>query len=172
MSVVIRHGSLAILLLASCAHPNRPTIAGAELYAQHGALARDGHVALAGSDAKPVDVRYGQLLVSDDAQLTVAVDALVKNCPDQPEDETSVCALADLRDRRFRVVDQTVPSSARAVDDDDLGFRGKLLITGLAIAAPLTYGVAACNFPGCRALFGVPLGLDALFLVIGLVGLH
>jgi hypothetical protein len=161
-----------VLVVASCAHPNRPTIAGAELYANLDALARYGHVALAGSNTKPVEVRYGQLLVTEDAQLTVAVDALVRNCPAQQIDETNMCPLADLQDRRFRVVDQPRPSPAVADDNTGLSFRAKFGIAGVAIALPLTYGVVACGFPGCQPLFGVPLALDAVFMLFGLVGMH
>ena len=45
-----------------------------------------------------------------------------------------------------------------------------LVVIGLAVAATggLVYGVATCEFPGCKAVFGVPLvlfGTSALFLL-------
>jgi len=65
-----------------------------------------------------------------------------------------------------------VPARAtpRAADDDGVSFRGKALLAGLVIGAPLTFGVASCDFAGCQALFGVPLVLDVCFLALATLG--
>lgn len=164
--------SVALALAVSgCTHAGRPTITGAALYGQLVPLSRFGRATVQGSDAHPVVVHYGQLLVADVG--TYALDELVKNCPEQQFDDTGVCLLESQLDTRFRVYDTPKDATSTAHRNDrGLSWRGKATITGLVLAAPLALGVATCDFAGCQALFGVPLALDALFVIVLYTGLH
>lgn len=63
--------------LASCAHPARPVVAGADLYAKLDELADHGKVTLTSTEAKPVVVKFGQVLQTEDARETYALEMLV-----------------------------------------------------------------------------------------------
>jgi hypothetical protein len=76
------------------------------------------------------------------------------------------CTLALLLDQRFTVLDH-LPDH-KAPDDQSSSIVASVVVIGLGVAvtAGLIYGVATCEFEGCRAVFGVPLvliGGGALF---------
>ncbi len=159
------------MLAVGCARPSqRPTISGAQLYAQLPALLLEGQVMV---DAPPpVNVRTDQVLVTPDRTQMFDVQTLVANCPASLDPAEPVCMLAALRDLRFEVHDtppiRDLPKPAE--EPSALGYHGTLLVVALAIAAPLTYGVATCEFDGCKAIFGLGLTFDALGLLVLAIG--
>ncbi len=156
----------AVLLAFACAHPAAPTISGAELYAQVGALRADGR-ATVGS----LEVRRDQYLVASSTDQVFAVDQVLARCTGAGLDADPDCTLALVRDLRFRVVDRAPTPSTRKADDG-MSAQHKAQLISLAVAAPLTYGAFACNFAGCWAIFTVPLVLDAAFLLIATFGMR
>lgn len=153
--------------VTACAHPARPTITGAELYAQLPTLQSTG-VATLGA----VSVRKGQVLTTRSQAQTFLVDQLIDRCHGGDPAQDVDCTLALLLDQRFTVLDHPPDHAARKADPDDRSgsIVASAAVIGLAVAATagLIYGVATCEFEGCKAVFGVPLvliGGGALFLL-------
>lgn len=158
---------MLVAFVVGCAHrPAGPTVTGAMLYSHVEALRVHGRVMIE-AGAKPIEVRGEQFLVTADQVFVVS--QIVENCRGGEPELDVDCALALLRDRRFVVRDQP-PQPRAQPGEDELSIRAKLGLTALAIAIPLTYGVATCEFEDCRAIFGLGLALDALGLVILTVG--
>jgi hypothetical protein len=168
---VPRRVLLAVTLAAGCAHRPVPTVAGADLYAQVQALQARGRVTVPASPA-PMEVRDDQVLVSaDGGSQAFEVRAIIDRCHGGDPERDVECTLALLRGQRFRVEDVMPTRDApRSTANDRSSGRGKVLLGAIAIAAPLTYGVARCDFPGCQAVFGIPLALGAGFLLIAMLG--
>src|ERR1700689_2196289 len=99
----------------SCAHPARPTITGAELYAQLAALRDNGRVTIGA-----IEVRRDQYLVTlgEDRQV-FPVESTVAGCHGGDADADVDCTLALLRAQRFAVMD-TVADAKHAHDDSGL----------------------------------------------------
>lgn len=166
--------AIVVVLASACAHPLRPTIRATDLRAKVDELVAHGHVTVPGSDGSQVVVRDGQVLVTDDRRQTIALDLLTAHCDGPTEntaaDDRPVCMLDDYAARRFRVYDKgKIPPPSRTEADDrgdgGLGTGGKLVLGAIVIAVPLTIGVVKCDGDACKALFGVPLGLDGLVLL-------
>ena len=153
----------AIALVAACSHSSRPTVTGAELYAQLQPL-RDSGQATVGA----VAIRTGQVLTAGDQ--TFVVEQVIQNCHGGDPTTDVDCTLALLLDKRFTVLDQMPPQKTVGASHED---RSRSIVTsvvviGLGVAAVggLVYGIATCEFPGCKYVFGVPLvfiGGAALF---------
>jgi hypothetical protein len=153
------------VVAAACGHPARPTVTGADLYAQVHTL-QDTGVASIGSIA----VRKGQVLTT--GTQTFVVEQVIDKCHGGDPANDVDCALALLLDQRFTVMDRAPAGHARGGDHEDQSrsMISSVVIIGLGVAAVggLIYGIAACDFPGCKYVFGVPLvfiGAGALFMV-------
>lgn len=158
---------LLAVLLAGCSHA-RPTVAGRDLYAQVQTLQAAGQVTI-GS----IVVRRDQTLVTTSSRQPFGVAQLVERCRGGDPALDVDCTLALLVAEHFTVHDH--PPTAREVrsaarEDRSGSALASIAVVGLAVAATggLVYGVATCEFPGCKAVFGVPLvliGGAALFLL-------
>lgn len=153
--------------VTACAHPVRPTITGAELYAQLHTLQSTGEATVGA-----VSVRKGQVLTTRSQAQTFLVDQLIDKCRGGDPAQDVDCTLALLLDQRFTVLDRWPDHKTRKADPDDQSSSilasAVVIGLGVAVTAGLIYGVATCEFEGCRAVFGVPLvliGGSALFLL-------
>lgn len=154
-------------LTAACARPARPTVTGAELYAHVQALRDTGQVTLGA-----VSVRKAQILTTGPDGQSFEVAQVIEHCRGGDPAAEVDCTLALLLDQRFAVVDRIperrAPNAPRP-DRSGSALTAVVVIgLGLAAAGGLVYGVATCEFPGCKAVFGVPLvlvGTFSLFLL-------
>ncbi len=151
--------ALALTVLASaCAHAARPTISGAQLYAQVQVLQTTGQ-AVVGS----VPVRKGQVLTTGSEGQTFLVEQVIENCHGGDPASEVDCTLALLLEQRFIVSDHAPSQRGAPVAHEDRSgsmlTAGVVIGLGVAAAAGLIYGVATCEFAGCKAVFGVPLVL-------------
>jgi hypothetical protein len=115
-------------------------------------------------------VRKGQVLTTGGQ--TFVVDQVIDRCRGGDPAVDVDCALALLLDQRFTVMDHAPRGhTAKAEHEDRSGAIATSVVVvglGLAAAGGLVYGVATCEFAGCKAVFGVPLvfiGAGALFLL-------
>jgi hypothetical protein len=155
----------------ACAHPNPPTVTGGELYAQLQAL-RDTGTATVGR----VVVRRTQVLTTGGDGQSFLIEQVIEHCRGgDPHDDVD-CALALLIDQRFMVVDhlprgRAVRPEGGYATEATRSIATAVVIVGLSVAAVggLVYGLATCEFPGCKAVFGVPLifGGGALLFTLG-----
>lgn len=153
--------------LGACAHPPRPVIAGRELYAKLDELADHGQVTLRSTEAKPVVVKFGQVLETEDARESYALDVLVKNCRGEPVDDSGTCLLEELQGQRFRVFEKQVEKVPKGTPENTGLSRGwAIFLVGVGVAVPLTAGLVACDSDDCKALMGVGLGADALAVLL------
>lgn len=158
---------LLVVMLVACGRAHRPTISGAELYAQVVPLRDTGAVTI-----RDITVRKEQALVTSSQQFLVA--QLIEGCKGGDPAAEVDCALALLVAENFEVLDHLREARRNKEPGED---RSRSAITsgvvlGLAAAATagLVYGVVTCEFEGCKAVFGVPLvfiGGGALFLLVG-----
>jgi hypothetical protein len=155
------------VLGSACAHPARPTVTGAELYARIGALRDAGEVTIGA-----VSVRKSQVLVTGRQGQAFYVEQVIESCRGGDPAADVDCTLALLLDQRFTVHDRmpTLKGTKAEREDRSRSLLTSLVVVGafVAIAGGLGYGVATCEFPGCKAVFGVPLvliGGSALFLL-------
>jgi hypothetical protein len=159
---------LVVMLVACGGRARHPTITGAELYAQVGALRETGMTTLRG-----VTIRKDQALATSSQQFLVA--QLIDGCKGGDPAADVDCALALLVAESFEVLDRLREGTLKKEPGED---RSRSAITsgvvlGLAAAATagLVYGVATCEFEGCKAVFGVPLvlvGGGVLFALLAL----
>jgi hypothetical protein len=159
---------VAISIASACAHPQRPTITGRELYAQIPALRDTGRVTIG-----PVEVRKSHVLTTVPAGQAFRVEQVIDQCHGGDPEHDVDCTLALLLDQRFTVSDRLPQRRGPAPDRLDRPDRSGSFLTavgviglGAAAVGGLVYGIATCDFPGCRAVFGVPLvfvGGAALF---------
>lgn len=157
-------------LAAACAHPARPTVTGAELYAHVQALRDTGQATLGA-----IVVRKAQVLTTGPEGQSFEVAQVIDHCRGGDPAAEVDCTLALLLDQRFAVVDRIPERRAPKAPRPDRSDRSGSALTavvviglGLAATGGLVYGVATCEFPGCKAVFGVPLvliGTSALFLL-------
>lgn len=154
-------------LVAACAHPARPTVTGAELYAHVQALRDTGQATLGA-----VSVRTAQILTTGPDGQSFEVAQVIEHCRGGDPTAEVDCTLALLLDQRFAVVDRIperrAPKPARPDRSGSALTAAVVVGLGLAATGGLVYGVATCEFPGCKAVFGVPLvliGTSALFLL-------
>lgn len=152
-------------IAAACGHPARPTVTGAELYAQVHTLQDTGQATI-GSIA----VRKGQVLTTSGQ--TFVVEQVIDKCHGRDPAADVDCTLALLLDQRFTVIDHLPLGHTVKADHEDQSrsIVASVAVIGLGVAAigGLVYGVATCEFAGCKAVFGVPLvliGGGALFLL-------
>lgn len=153
------------LIVAACAHPARPTVTGAELYAQVHALQDTGQATI-----RSISIRKGQVLAT--GEQTFVVEQVIDKCHGDAPAADVDCTLALLLDQRFAVLDHM--PQGRTVkakhEDQSRSIVASVVVVGLGVAAVggLVYGVATCEFAGCKAVFGVPLvliGGGALFML-------
>lgn len=143
--------SMLVLALAACGHA--PAVTGAELYAQVHTLQATGR-ATVGS----LTVRKDQVLTTDDQ--IFEVQQVIERCHGGDPGADVDCTLALLLDKRFTVLDHAPHVHEAHPAHDQSGpllSSGAVIVLGLAAIGGLAYGVAACDFPGCRAVFGVPI---------------
>lgn len=163
--------ALAMIVLsasaAGCARPTRPTVTGAELYARIQAI-RDTGQATIGS----VSIRKDQVLTTGPGGQSFGVAQVIEKCRGGDPAGDVDCTLALLLDQQFLVMDYPPEHKPVAADREDrsASVLSSVAVVGLATAAVggLVYGVATCEFPGCEAVFGVPLvlvGGAALFVL-------
>jgi hypothetical protein len=98
------------------------------------------------------------VLVSGDQEFVV--EQVIDRCRGGDPTGDVDCTLALLLDQRFTVLDH---APARHGPTPDRADRSGAAITsgvviGIAVAAAggLVYGIATCDFPGCKYVFGVP----------------
>ena len=155
---------LLVLVALACGGAPRPTVTGAELYSRVEALHATG-AATVGA----ITIRREQMLVRDGQ--TFVVSQVIENCRGGDAAHDLDCALALLLDQRFTVVDHAPDAKSSAHGEDRSGSAlSAVAVVALGVAATggLVYGVATCSFPGCKAVFGVPLvfiGGAALFML-------
>lgn len=160
---------VAIALTAGCMHAAPPTISGADLYAQVQVLRAQGHVTVTASP-DPLEVRTDQVLVSaDGVSQAFEISQIIERCHGGEPELDVECTLALLRGQRFRV-ENTMPTHDQPRASGRTSSSGKVVLGAIAIGAPLTYGVARCDFPGCQVIFGVPLALGACLLALATLG--
>jgi len=159
---------LALCAIASaCTHPARPTVTGAELYARLRVLRDTGRATVG-----PVLITKSQVLTTGREGQAFLVEQVIENCRgDDPAGDVD-CTLALLLDQRFTVLERMPTPRSPKLDREDRSGSIALsvvVVSGyLAAVGGLVYGVATCEFPGCKAVFGVPLvlvGGSALFLL-------
>lgn len=157
--------ALALTLAAACARSPRPTITGAELYAQIQVLRDTGRVTIGA-----VSIRKDQVLTTGAAGQTFVVQQVIDRCHGGDPTQDVDCTLALLLDQHFTVMDHAPEGRpVRAEGEDRSGSAlTAVVVVGLGVAAlgGLGYGVATCEFAGCEVVFGVPLvliGGTALF---------
>lgn len=159
--------SLFLALLIGCAHGPRTSIAGADLYAQVKTLQANGRIVVTANTGQ-IEVARSQVLVidGDPPQVYVIAD-IIENCRGGSPVDDPDCTLALLYNQRFLVRNEAPKPRKRPGEQEEDSPMVKFTIASVAIAAPLTWGVATCEFDGCKWIFGIPLGLDALlFLVV------
>lgn len=159
---------LASLALAACTRPARPTVSGADLYAQVTALRDAGRISVAAPD-HPIEVRREQVLIADRTSQVFVIEQLIERCRGGAPELDVDCALALVRDQRFRVVDHAPDAPETRAERARLPPRLAIALVTGAIAVPLVWGVSTCDFPGCKAVFGFPLALDAGAFVVGMM---
>jgi hypothetical protein len=174
----------AVMAVAACARPARPTIIGADLYAQVQRLQAAGEVELPAAPTGTLHVGTGHwLATATSAPQVFSVRELIAGCRGGDPEQDLDCTLALLGEQRFTVLTRP-PAPARSVadpDDPDGADRAGVLagvppvvvgalVTG-AIGAPLIYGLTVCEFPGCKVVFGLPLAFDAVALLLILAAL-
>jgi hypothetical protein len=152
-------------MAAACGHPARPTVTGAELYAQVHTLQDTGQAAI-----RSIAVRKGQVLTTGGQ--TFLVEQVIDRCQGGDPTADVDCTLTLLLDQRFTVLDHLPKGPAVKADHEDQSrsMVSSVAVVGAVVAAlgGLVYGVATCDFPGCQAVFGVPIvfiGGGALFLL-------
>jgi hypothetical protein len=129
------------------------------------------------------EVRHAQRLLAKDPEASLdlttgsrgqafLVDQVIEKCRGGDPARDVDCTLALLLDQRFTVMDHLPArrSVTETGEDQRRSIVTVVVVIGLGVAAMggLAYGVATCEFPGCRAVFGVPLvliGGGALFLL-------
>jgi hypothetical protein len=157
--------SISITIASACAHPARPTITGRELYAQIPALRDTGQATIG-----PVSIRKSHVLTTVPEGQVFLVEQVIDQCQGGDPEHDVACTLALLLDQRFSVSDRLPKRRevGRAREDRSGSMLTAAVVVGVGVAAVggLVYGVATCDFPGCKAVFGVPLvfiGGAALF---------
>jgi hypothetical protein len=155
------------VIVSACAAPKRPTVTGAELYAQVETLRTKGE-AVVGT----VPVRKEHVLAAGDQ--TFLVRQVIENCRGGDPAADVDCTLALLVAQRFTVLDRLPTRREPKPDREDRSSSAltSIVVLGLGGAAigGLVYGVATCEFEGCRAVFGVPLVLVGGALLFALLG--
>jgi hypothetical protein len=143
-------------LAPACAHPKPPTVTGGELYAQLQTL-RDTGTATVGR----VVIRKTQVLTTGRDGQSFLVEQVIEHCRGGDPQSDVDCTLALLLDQRFRVVDHMprgrAPKPEKADPSRSILTAGVLVGLTVAATGGLVYGVATCEFAGCKAVFGVPL---------------
>jgi hypothetical protein len=167
VGVVMVRSSLALSAIAAiaCGHPARPTVTGAELYAQVHTLEDTGQATIG-----TIAIHKGQVLTT--STQIFAVEQVIDKCRGGDPSTDVDCALALLLDQRFTVLDHPPRGRAAGADHEDqsrpIMSSAAVIGVGTVAVGALVYGAATCDFAGCRYVFGVPLvfvGAAALFLV-------
>jgi hypothetical protein len=143
---------LVVAITCACGH-SKPTVTGAELYAQVQALQTTGRATVGA-----VEVRK----------------EVIATCKGGDPGRDVDCTLALLLGERFTVTDHVPERRPPKQEGEDRSssmlMSGVVVGVALAAAGGLVYGVATCEFPGCKAVFGVPIvlvGGGALFVLVG-----
>ncbi|HEY5937592.1 MAG TPA: hypothetical protein VIU61_23255 [Kofleriaceae bacterium] len=154
--------------LMACANRARPTVTGAELYAQVTVLQTAGQATIGA-----VTVRKDQVLTTGSEGQAFWVTQVIEKCRGGDPAADVDCTLALLLEQRFFVLDRMPQGRppVREKEDRTGSFLSSAVVIGLATAAVggLAYGAATCDFPGCKAVFGVPLvliGTAALVILV------
>jgi hypothetical protein len=149
---------LASCLLAACAHAPPPTVTGAQLYAQVAELQTTG-AATVGN----VRVFETSVLTNGADGPSYVVKQVIDHCKGGDPTADIDCTLALLVGESFGVTDHVPVRRDSLKSDNKAGgpalSAGALLGVAAGISAGLVYGLVACDFPGCKAVFGVPLAL-------------
>jgi len=137
------------LVVSACAHRTRSSITGAELYARVHELRGTG--------------RATQVLESRATGQAFVVANVIEKCQGDDPTRDVDCTLALLLDQRFTVTDHLPQEHAARPEheDESRSIVTSVVVVGLGVAAAggLVYGLATCEFAGCKAVFGVPLVL-------------
>ncbi len=161
--------SLVLAAIASaCARSHPPTVSGGDLYAQVQTLQTAGQATVG-----TLVVRRDQTLVTVSAKQPFLVSQVIDHCEGGDPTLDVDCMLALLVAERFTVADhapsQTGPKPT-AGEDNSGSMLASVAVVSLVVAGAggLVYGIATCEFEGCKAVFGVPLaliGAGSLFLL-------
>jgi hypothetical protein len=149
----VRWSLVLSTLATACAHSARPTVRGAELYAQVRTLQDTGQATV-----RSIVVRKDQVLTTGDQAFEV--EQVIDKCHGGDAATDVDCTLTLLLDHQFTVMDQMPQGRVvKAAHEDRSGAMASVVVVGATVAAlgGLVYGVATCDFPGCKAVFGVPL---------------
>lgn len=148
-----------VVAVAACAKPRAPTVTGAQLYAQVGVLQAAGTVTIDG-----VTVGREHFLTTGREGQIFVVAQVIERCRGGDPTADVDCTLALLLEQRFAVHERAPTRKAvkEAEPEDRSGSAlTAIVVAGLGVAATggLIYGVATCEFPGCKVVFGLPLAL-------------
>lgn len=160
--------SVLAVLASACARTRPPTISGGDLYAHVHELQTAGQATVG-----RVVIRRDQTLVTASAAQPFLVGQVIEHCKGGDPTLDVDCTLALLRGERFTVSDHAPAQKAPKAgggEDSSGSMLASAVVIGLVVAAAggLVYGVATCEFEGCKAVFGVPLvliGGGSLFLL-------
>ena len=146
------------LVVSACAHRTRSSITGAELYARVHELRGTGRATVG-----TVSIRTTQVLESRATGQAFVVANVIEKCQGDDPTRDVDCTLALLLDQRFTVTDHLPQEHAARPEheDESRSIVTSVVVVGLGVAAAggLVYGLATCEFAGCKAVFGVPLVL-------------
>jgi hypothetical protein len=144
-------------------------VTGADLYARLDVLRKTGK-AVVGT----VAVRKDQVLSTGRDGQAFVIDQVIENCRGGDPALDVDCTLALLVHQRFTVLDRIPDRRGPKPEREDRSRSAltAIVVTSLGAAAigGLIYGVATCEFEGCRAVFGVPLVFVAGGVAFALVG--
>lgn len=165
----VRPHAIAAYLIVACVacHHHGPTVSGAALYAQVTALQADKKAPVLASSGT-LEVRTDQFLIAGE-QLFV-VGQVVDKCKGGDPTADPDCTLALLIDKKFELRDKA-PTVKGEPGGSDLSLKTKALLVLTAMGAGMTYGAFKCElFDGCKGLLGIGAGLDAIVILVILVG--
>lgn len=161
---------VVVAITSACGH-SKPTVTGAELYAQVQALQSTGQATVGA-----VAIRKEQVLTTASAGQVFLVEQVIATCKGGDPSRDVDCTLALLLGERFTVTDHIPARRTPKVEGEGEDRSSSMLMSGVVVgiaaaaAGGLIYGLATCEFPGCKAVFGVPVVLvagGALFVLVG-----
>ena len=161
--MIARTVALAVGCALACRHAP-PTITGAQIYAQLAALHADGR-----ADVGGIQLRRDQYLIADATSQVFPVTTAITGCTGDAIDADTDCPLALVPDLAFRVSDTEPTATSHEPTEPSWLWKARFGLLGAGVG--LTAGVVACGFPGCKAVFGVPLFFDAFALLISFTGM-
>jgi hypothetical protein len=168
---VLRFVIAGLCLVACHRAAPRPTLTGAALYAQVDQFAANGRVKVPTVDGGTVVVSSEQYLVTAGRAQTYVVGQLLEGCSGGGPEADTNCALALMLDTRFSLRDaEEIRLPREQVEEPEMSGRSKAALVLLGAGAALTAGAVTADCDGCKELFGIGAGLDALLLILVLWG--